>query len=175
MDVNCSLSPFLNGWMALLGVQPNPPKTKCRWCLWFLYRWTCFSLTIFLCIYNAIYFQLNSSNLAVSLSSTKNPPNTFSWNVYIDYFNSIAHSITSHVFLLFVLPKYWNRLQSALQEILNEFNKEMNYSNNKLLAAFPFAKLRKNSIIGVVYTVSLVIKTIIFKLLRPLWYKVLYF
>ena len=144
MDLNAILSPFLN-WMEIFGVRPCPPKgSKFRWFCWFFHRWVCLLLTIAVLTFNIFYFKCNTKDIVASLSISKNPTKTFSWNVFIDYVNTIVHILSAHLSLFFILFKNWNGLQDALHQLSNCFNSEYK------------VKFRKISIIGIIYIILLV-------------------
>lgn len=51
-DLNWCLGTFANGWMRVIGIVPNIPVTNnWRWFVWFIQRWTCFFLSLWVNIF----------------------------------------------------------------------------------------------------------------------------
>jgi hypothetical protein len=144
MDLNFMLSPFFC-WMEVFGVRPCPPKgSKFRWFCWFLYRWGCFLLTIAVITIDILYLKWNAKDIVASLSMSQHPTKTFSWNVYIDYVNTMVHIVSTHLFLFLILFKNWNGLQDVLHQLRNYWNLEYQ------------VKVRKMSIVAIIYIIILV-------------------
>ena len=138
------LIPFLC-WMEVFGVRPCPPKgSKFRWFCWFLHRWGCFLLTIAVITIDIFYLKWNAKDIVASLSMSQHPTKTFSWNVYIDYVNTMVHIVSTHLFLFLILFKNWNKLRDVLHQLRNYWHLEYQ------------VKVRKISIVAIIYIIILV-------------------
>ena len=52
-DLNWCLDKLVNGWMRVIGIEPNiPVKKDWRWILWFLQRWFYFFLSLGVNVFN---------------------------------------------------------------------------------------------------------------------------
>ena len=60
-DLNWCLDKLVNGWMRIIGIEPNIPEKKgyWRWIVWLIQRWTCFFLALGIIVYLLISPYLN--------------------------------------------------------------------------------------------------------------------
>lgn len=146
-----SVQPLVT-WFKWLGVDLiNDNQTESRrW--WFVfYRIFCL-LMIFaveiLCL-NDIFRNLKKvSNVYVSDEEFNT--DTFAWNSAIDYTNFAIHSTGTHLVLISVIRARWRPLVKAFQRLQPFFNDDL------------FARVRKASILGILYVIILVCKRDIF-------------
>ena len=111
LDLNWCLDKLVNGWMRIIGIEPNIPEKKdWRWILWLLQRWTCFFLSLGVNVYIVTMFPFN-------ISPGDNTSSTLSWNEGMDYIVTSIHSISIHLLLLLVISPNWNELRIALNDV----------------------------------------------------------
>ena len=112
-DLNWCLDKLVNGWMRIIGIEPNIPEKKgWHWIVWFLQRWTCFLLSLGVNVYILIFLHLKNKEEA-----DKKISSTLSWNEWMDYSVTSFHSISIHLLLLLVVSPNWNELRMALNGV----------------------------------------------------------
>ena len=111
-DLNWCLDKLVNGWMRIIGIEPNIPEKKdWRWILWLLQRWTCFFLALGIIVYLLISLYLKQEEAAKKSSST------VSWNEWMDYIITSVHVISVHLCLLLVVSPNWNELRRTINKV----------------------------------------------------------
>ena len=108
-DLNWCLDKLVNGWMRIIGIEPNfPEKKDWRWIMWLFQRWICFFLSFGVIVYLLMTVYLKKRG--ESDSSTEN------WNEWMDYVITSIQVISIHLCLLLVVSPNWNELRAAMNE-----------------------------------------------------------
>ena len=111
-DLNWCLDKLVNGWMRIIGIEPNIPEKKgyWRWIVWLIQRWTCFFLALGIIVYLLISLYLKQEEAAKKSSSTQN------WNEWMDFVALSFQTISVHLLLLIVISPKWNELRTAMND-----------------------------------------------------------
>ena len=111
-DLNWCLGILVNGWMRVIGIDPNTPiKKDWRWLAWFIQRWSCFFLSAGV---NICMMYLFYQNMKEEISKKKS--STSLWNQWLDFTTTTIHSISTHLCLLLFVTNNWNTLKMVMNE-----------------------------------------------------------
>ena len=112
LDLNWCLEKLVNGWMRIIGIEPNIPEKKYCWGIFrLLQRWTCFFLSLGVNVYFLVSLHLKNKEKAAKKSSS-----TENWNVWMDYGFNTIQSISVHLCLLLVISPNWNELRTVMNK-----------------------------------------------------------
>lgn len=114
LDLNWCLGIFVNGWMRIIGIEPNIPEKKYwwRWFAWFIQRWTCFFLSVGINILTIFAFYQ-----VIRDETDEQNSSTLLWNQWMDYITASFHSISTHLCLLIFVTKNWNGLMIVMNQV----------------------------------------------------------